>query len=366
MGTALSASARRKVGHLVVRPYGIIDTIHKKRFRGLVRLAAMVCQAPIALISISHKGRHRVVSHVGLSPGLIDRDFEFCEHIMRQKDLLMIPDLAADFRFVADWLGPTELEARFLAAVPLLNLDGQPLGTLCVLDRQPRQLDEGQMEALRTLGQEAVAQLELRHSLSRLTRASAQGLYAEHALAAARDLLRTVIDSVPDNICLKDAEGRYILNNAAHLRFIGARSTSEAVGKTVFDFFPKQLASKYDKDDRTVLRLGEALLNFEEPKVDAAGMPGVLSTSKIPIRDHKGDLTGLLCVSRDITTRKPAEEAMARLAAIVNYSSDAIFSMSLDGAILTWNAAATRLYGYRAKEHRWQTYLTAGAARTRR
>ncbi len=129
----------------------------------------------------------------------------------------------------------------------------------------------------------------------------------EDQLATERNLLRAVIDNLPDLIFLKDAEGRYLLDNAAHLRSVGASESSEVRGRTVFDFFPDEIARVFHEDDMSIIRSAQPLINHEEQVTDARGNQRWLLTSKIPWLDESGLAVGLVCISRDITEQKLAE-----------------------------------------------------------
>ena len=129
----------------------------------------------------------------------------------------------------------------------------------------------------------------------------------EDQLATERNLLRAVIDNLPDLIFLKDAEGRYLLDNAAHLRSLGASESSEVRGRTVFDFFPDEIARAFHEDDMTIIRTGQPLINYEEQVADAHGHLRWLLTSKIPWLDDGGRAVGLVYIGRDITEQKLAE-----------------------------------------------------------
>ena len=131
----------------------------------------------------------------------------------------------------------------------------------------------------------------------------------EDELERERYLLRTLIDNMPDNIFVKDTESRFIVGNIAVAQFMGAKTTDDLLGKTDFDFYPRQLAERYYADDQEVIRSGEPLVGSEEPAVDAAGNRKWYSTTKVPLRDREGRVIGLVGVSRDITKRKHAEQA---------------------------------------------------------
>lgn len=140
----------------------------------------------------------------------------------------------------------------------------------------------------------------------------------ESALVAERNLLRAVIDNVPDHIFLKDAEGHYLLDNAAHMKWLGASNRSQIVGRTVFDFFPQEIAQKYHEADLPVLRSGKPVVNQEESSVDAFGNAHWALLTKVPWITEDGQVHGMVCVKRDITEQKLAEkhlrEANAELA----------------------------------------------------
>ncbi len=132
----------------------------------------------------------------------------------------------------------------------------------------------------------------------------------EEQLATERNLLRAVIDNLPDLVFLKDAEGRYLLDNVAHLRWLGASDPSEVRGRTLFDFFSDDVATALHRDDLAVAESGRPKLNQEEHVVDPLGSLRWRLTSKIPWLDDDGRTVGLVCISRDITEQKRAEEQL--------------------------------------------------------
>jgi len=136
----------------------------------------------------------------------------------------------------------------------------------------------------------------------------------EEALARERNLLRTLVDNLPDYIYVKDAEGRFILGNAAVVRQMGVASPDELVGKTDFDFFPRDLAERYYAEEQEIIRSGRGLYEHEGPTVDG-GRERWVSTTKVPLRDAQGRVIGFVGLGRDITERKAAEAERERLLA---------------------------------------------------
>lgn len=134
----------------------------------------------------------------------------------------------------------------------------------------------------------------------------------EAELETERRLLRTLIDNVPDCIFVKDTESRFVLNNRAHLKMLGASDPKEAVGKTDTEFFPKELASQYRADEQALVKSGHPLQNREEPVVDPAGRHYWFLTTKVPLKDAQGKVVGLAGICHDITDRKDAAERLQR------------------------------------------------------
>jgi PAS domain S-box-containing protein len=133
---------------------------------------------------------------------------------------------------------------------------------------------------------------------------------AEEALEREHALVCTLIDNVPDRIYVKDRASRFLLNNLAHLQALGAKSQDEVIGKTDLDLRPKEIAEQYWVDDQRVLESGEPLLDLEEPTILPNGKQGWLLTTKVPLRDQQGNISGLVGISRDITERKRVENAL--------------------------------------------------------
>ncbi|MGH8631088.1 MAG: PAS domain S-box protein, partial [Burkholderiales bacterium] len=157
---------------------------------------------------------------------------------------------------------------------------------------------------------------------------------AEQALVAERTLLRTLIDALPDVVFTKDTEGRFSMCNAAELKHLGLAREGDLVGKSVFDLYPRELAQSYHADDLRALA-GQSMLNREEPSVDAAGNQRWYLTTKVPLRDRDGKISGLVGISRDITERKQAEEAFRKnqelLQAVAENSPAIIWVKDMEG-----------------------------------
>ena len=134
---------------------------------------------------------------------------------------------------------------------------------------------------------------------------------AEDQLAQERNLLRTLIDNAPDHIYVKDTQGQLLVANAAFADFLGT-DVEQVLRKTNFDVHAKGLAQSFWSDDQQVMSSGQPLINREELNLDAQGEPKWVLTTKVPLRDWRGQVIGLVGMGRDITMRKHGEQELQR------------------------------------------------------
>ena len=163
-------------------------------------------------------------------------------------------------------------------------------------------------------------------------------------------LLRTLIDSLPDQVYVKDTEGRYLLNNLEHAKTLGAASPEEIAGKTDSDFYPSRLVERYRADEREVVELGLPLVDKEEPSVDEEGNERWHASTKVPLRDGSGEIVGLVSLTRDITERKWAEEALQKneeiLAEAQRMARLGSWEWNTRTGEVSWSDEVFRIYGF--------------------
>ena len=134
-----------------LRDYEIMDTPKELAYEEIVLLASSICNAPISLICLLDETRQWFKAQIGLPIQEAPRHLVFCQYTLLGDDLHIVPDLTKDDRFFDNPYVTGDLGCRFYAGAPLITSDGCALGTLCVIDKQPRELTEYQLKSLRAL-----------------------------------------------------------------------------------------------------------------------------------------------------------------------------------------------------------------------
>jgi two-component system NtrC family sensor kinase len=153
----------------VLWQYDVLDTVPEQVFDDLAELAANICEAPIALITLVDEKRQWFKSKFGVSISETSREISFCAHAIVEQELFIVPDATRDKRFANNPFVVAEPKIRFYAGASLITPDGHALGTLCVVDKVPRVLRPDQKRALEILSRHVMTQLELRRHALELT-----------------------------------------------------------------------------------------------------------------------------------------------------------------------------------------------------
>ena len=183
MSASLPQTEKKRLN--VLWQYEVLDTVPEELFDDLTELAAHICEAPTAMISLVDESRQWFKSRVGITMTETSRKVSFCAHAIKQSDLFIVPDATKDPRFANNPMVVSEPRIRFYAGAPLITPDGHALGTLCVMDKVPRNLRPDQRKALIILARHVVSQLELRRRSRELADVRAQ-----------RDELQRKLDAV--------------------------------------------------------------------------------------------------------------------------------------------------------------------------
>lgn len=273
--------------------YELLDTPPEPAFDGLTRLAARIAEVPIALMSLVDADRQWFKSRYGLDAPETARELSFCGHVVADDAPLVVADTHCDERFADNPLVTGEPGVRFYAGFPLRSAEGHVLGTLCAIDRRPRDLDPGQLEALELLAAQATAQLELRRSNLRL-RGSARRF-------------RAVVDASLDAIVLWDADRRVIHANPATAGVLGF-SPRELVGRGVREALPFLGGAPRE--------VGSAgMREVEAVRKDGARFPAEVAEGEYEV-DGARCFVGMV---RDLSERKQSERAQGELLSTISH-----------------------------------------------
>lgn len=322
-----------------LRRYEILDTPPEEAFDSLTRLAAQICGTPIAVVSLIDPLRQWFKSKVGVTACETSRDIAFCAHAILQRAILEVPDARADPRFATNPLVISDPFIRFYAGTPLITTEGHALGTLCVIDRVPRQLNADQREALIVLGHQVLSLLELRlrHRLLE------QSMAAQKESQLIQAQLSVALDHGIDGAALLDREGRYTYMNHAHAEIYGYEA-AELIGQPWTVLYSTEWKTRIIEElSPILLQQGHWRGTVPSKKKFGDDVLIELSLTLLSQQDIPGNW--LLCTCRDITAEKNRNTELRDTLTAINRVLGTI-ELALDGTVLTANENFLHLMGY--------------------
>ncbi|MBA1272945.1 PAS domain S-box protein [Stutzerimonas azotifigens] len=297
--------------------YEILDTPDEDAFDDFTQLAAQFCGTPIALISLIDERRQWFKSRVGLEVSETPREISFCTHTIQGNDVFEVPDATRDPCFANNPLVTDAPDIRFYAGAPLTTPDGYNLGTLCVIDRKPRQLSDQQRDALERLGRQVIRLFEQRL----LTR--------RHAEQAA--LQKAILDSASSAVVVVDQAGHIASINPAVEQLLGYREaelidqpfaqtllTSEALqarASAMSQELGRPIEPGFDVLTAELQRGHRELREWQMRHRNAGLIPVQLSVSSII--DDQQRLRGYLAIAYDMGYQQQLQLRLQQIAAQV-------------------------------------------------
>lgn len=202
----------------------ILDSGEEQAYDDLTQLAASICGTPIALVSLIDEQRQWFKSHHGLCASETPRELAFCAHAINQDDVFIVEDADRDDRFFDNPLVTAEPYVKFYAGAPLIINDNLRVGTLCVIDHQPRQLSEEQIQSLKMLARQVVSQLQLRRQLIEL---QALDKAKDEFLSMVSHELRTPLTSLYGSLEILNHEKGALSDNMQTMMDIALRNSQQ-------------------------------------------------------------------------------------------------------------------------------------------
>ena len=281
-----------------LRLYQIMDTEAEESFDKLTRLAASICETPVALVTLLDEERQWFKSKVGLDIEETTRDVAFCNYAIVDSGVMIVTDATADDRFRDHPLVVSDPKIRFYAGAPLEVAPGIRLGTLCAIDWQPRELSEHQLEALVVLRDQVVSQLKLRREI-------AQRKAAEERVRANADRLRLVIEQAPVVMWTVDQDMRFTSSLGAGLEALNLEA-NEVVGLTLSEYLGTS-----DPEPLPVT-MHRRTLGGEPTQYEFLFKDNWYQAKVEPLRDERGQVVGCIGLALDVTEQRRAIEEAGR------------------------------------------------------
>jgi len=306
--------------------YDVLDTPREAAYDDITRLASHICQTPIALVSFVDNERQWFKSAVGIGVKETRADISLCAHALLQKDVMVVPDTLTDERFKNNPLVLGEPHFRFYAGALLQSPEGDPLGTLCVLDYVPRTLSAQQIDALRALARQVMTLLELRRLVTEKDVALEQQRRLEDVIRRSEERFRFTTEAAGITLFNQDRDLRYswIDNVISGYTVTGIVGKTEAEIKHSIEDLPGLIRAK-----RRVIETGHGT-RLEIVNLLSDGTREYHELAIAPQRDASGAVVGLMGASTNITQRKLAERQLAaakREADAANKAKDRFFAV---------------------------------------
>lgn len=316
--------------------YNVLEAPPKEAFDRITRLATRLFDVPVAMVSFIDRENQWCVSTQGIALDHTSREVSFCSRAIRQNDVMVVPDATKDERFVDNPLVTGEEHIRFYAGAPLTAPNGYRLGTLCLIDREPRTFSDQDRATLTDLAGVVMDELTLRHYASGLDA-------SRRAHRETSEQQRRLLESITDAFVALDEDWRFTYVNVQAEEIL-ERDRGELVGESLWDEFPEAIGSTFEQKYRTAMEEGRTVEFFEY-------YPPLNRWFEVKAFPFEG---GLSVYFDDVTDRVEARESLRRERALVDAVMDtsvaAIVVVNAGGNIAFANERAGEILGMDADD----------------
>ncbi len=308
--------------------YRILDTLPEQEFDSIARLAAYICKTPFALITFIDDQRQWVKSSVGIKLNQVMLYEAVCTYTIERDEVLQIKDALLDERFSDNELVNHAPYIRFYAGAPLINPEGYRIGSLCVLDTEPGELDAQQQDSLRILAAEVISRLEMRKSNREIkdTLNKYQQIYS-------------MFDSSPELHCVMDRQTNILMVNRSVEKILGY-TVAESIGHPIWHFLPEEDTYALIPVIEDKLRKGVKFFEVETRVLTKSGGHKWVGWS-VAFNDGKWYANG-----RDITYQKKVVADLEMLSLAASKVDNGVIISNCDNNVIWANEAVERITGY--------------------
>ncbi|NIJ45718.1 PAS domain S-box-containing protein [Wenyingzhuangia heitensis] len=323
-------SAKEKQRIKALMSYDLLDTKEEKEFDRITKLASLICETPISLISLIDEDRQWFKAKIGVTVEETQRDIAFCHHAIQQKEIYEVFDASVDDRFKENPLVTNDPNIKFYSGQPLIDPNGYTLGTLCVIDQKPKKLNKSQKEALRLLADEVIDLIVDR-------KAKEDYKHFGKLFVLSNDL-----------ICIAGTDGYFKKVNPAFEEALGW-DTKTLLENSFFDFIH---LDDIEVSAKEIMKLGEGhdTVNFTHRFRDKKGTYRVLQWVASP----EPETGNIFAIARDITDEveraKQIESNEKRFKTFFESSQGLMCTHNLEGKLLTVNNSGAKALGYTKEE----------------
>lgn len=326
----------------------VLDTPPEEEFDSLTNAAAIVCGAPIALISLVDEHRQWFKSNVGLD-GVVEthRDLAFCAHAINEDHLFEVTDASRDSRFCENPLVTGEPNIRFYAGAPLRLSNGANVGTLCVIDRVPRALTDQQKQVLNQLARAATKALESRRSFVNLQKMKLAIAEVAKSLAESESDFRALAESSPLGIFKTDEAGSCIYTNERWQQIFGMSLQGSLGEGWAYGIHPEDSSKVFNIWKEKSALGSEFDLTFRTRHPN--GRVVHVSSRARPVRNEAGDITGWVGTVEDITQQMLQEESLRKSQSLLNRTGRLAgvggWELDINTQSVYWSDETCRIHG---------------------
>ena len=325
----------------------ILDTLSEQEFDDLTRLAALICDVPVALISLVDSDRQWFKSKIGLNLTETPRETAFCAHAIAQNGLFTVEDASDDKRFADNPLVTGNHQIRFYAGAPIATEEGHTLGTLCVIDSKPRKLNASQAEALQALARQATALLKSRLQADSLEKAN-------QLLEMSRENYRVVAESASDVIITIDENSTIVFANSAVQEIFGYAS-AELIGKSLSIIIPERFRDAHHAGMKRYMESGQRKIPWSGVMLPGLHRSGREIQMELSFGEHQyNGHRRFTSVIRDITEREEIKTQLQISEKYYRFLAESIpqqiWSARPDGFINYGNQRTVEYFGTEVKE----------------